>query len=258
MAAASLLLVVVKTFGLYALALAAFRLMGKRTLGDMEPLDFVVVLTIAEIVGAPLADPGLSLWPPVVAVSTLALLQLLLAQIVLASPRMRHLLEGKPVVVIKQGRVLERNLRRARVSPAELAERLRERGFLGPEDVEIAILETDGMLSAIPRREAAPVTPRFLGLQASELVLLRGRPEPEGLRRVGLTWARLEEVLRRRGLDPADAEEVVVDRRGRLHVVLRLDRREVSASGPSTHAPGPRAPEGARERRRKRWTLRRS
>jgi len=258
-AAASLLLVVVKTFGLYALALAAFRFMGKRTLGDMEPLDFVVVLTIAEIVGAPLADPGLSLWPPVVAVSTLALLQLLLAQIVLASPRMRHLLEGKPVVVIKQGRVLERNLRRARVSPAELAERLRERGFLGPEDVEVAILETDGMLSAIPRREAAPVTPRFLGLEASELVLLRGRPEPEGLRRAGLSWTRLEEVLRRRGLDPADAEEVVVDRRGRLHIVLRLDRTEVPASGPtSTHAPGPRAPGGPRERRRKRWTLRRS
>lgn len=217
-----LLLVAAKSIGLYAMALIAFRLMGKRCLGDMEPLDFVVVLAIAEIVGAPLADPGLSLIPAVVAVATLTLLQLGLAVVSIASPRLQTLLEGKPLLVVKEGRVLKGNLRRAHVTPAELAERLRERGFLGPEDVEMALFETDGMLSAIAKKEASPVTPRFLGLEASTVLLVRGKAVTRGLKKAGLTAAALELTLRRRGLDPADTEEVLLDPRGRLHVVLKL------------------------------------
>lgn len=221
-----LLLVVVKSIGLYALALLGFRLMGKRTLGDMEPLDFVVVLVIAEIVGAPLADPGLGVLPAVVAVVTLTLLQIGLAYLSLSHPFLHDLLEGRPVVVIREGRVLRDNLRRAKVSPAELAERLRERGFLGPSDVELATFETDGMLSAIPRREAAPVTPRFLGLEASNVLLVDGRPERAGLEKAGISALDLEEALGRRGLTFDDAEEVFLDPKGRLHVTLKLEREE--------------------------------
>ncbi len=229
-----LLLVVAKSIGLYAMALIVFRLMGKRCLGDMEPFDFVVVLAIAEIVGAPLADPGLSLIPAVAAIATLALLQLGLALASVTSPRIQALLEGKPIMVVKEGRVLRNNLRRARVTPAELAERLRERGFMGPQDVEVAVFETDGMLSAIPKKEASPVTPRFLGLETSAVLLLRGKAVAGGLERSGLSAAAVERNLRRHGLDPADAEEVLLDPLGRLHVVLEL--------GPKTYRPTPREP----------------
>jgi uncharacterized membrane protein YcaP (DUF421 family) len=218
----SYVLVIVKTVGLYALALLMFRLMGKRALGDMEPLDFVVVIAIAEILGAPLADPALSLWPPIVAIVALTLLQIGLAYLSLSSARVQAFLEGKPIVVIREGRVLARNLRRARVSPGELAERLRERGFLGPADVELAVFETDGMLSAIPKREASPVTPRFLGLESSTTLVLEGQPVPAGLRKAGVTQAELFERLSRRGLSPADAEEVFIDPDGRLRVIYSL------------------------------------
>lgn len=218
-----LLGVVGKTLGLYALALAGFRLMGKRTLGDMEPLDFVVVVAVAEIIGAPLADPGLALLPPILAVVTLTLIQLGLAHITLRNPGIQSLLEGKPVTVIKEGHVLPEGLRRAKVSYAELAERLRERGFIGPADVELATFETDGMLSAIPRREAAPVTPRLLGLKASTILVLRGEVVEEGLRKAGLTREEFERVLSRRGLEVRDLDEACLDPRGRLQLTMRLD-----------------------------------
>ena len=229
----SYVLVIAKTVGLYALALLMFRLMGRRTLGDMEPLDFVVVIAIAEILGAPLADPALSLLPPIVAIIALTLLQIGLAYLSLSSARVQAFLEGKPIVVIREGRVLARNLRRARVSPGELAERLRERGFLGPADVELAVFETDGMLSAIPKREASPVTPRFLGLESSTTLLLEGQPVPAGLRKAGVTEAELAERLSRRGLSPTDAEEVFIDPDGRLRVIYSL-----TPNLPKTKPPG--------------------
>jgi len=220
MGAGEILLIALKAIGLYLLALALFRVMGKRTMGDMEPLDFVVVIVIAEIVGAPLADPELSLVPAVAAVVTIALLQLSLAYLALKSRPAATLLEGKPVVLIEGGEVLSKNLRRARMTEAELRERLRERGYLDPADVEIAVLETDGMLSAIPRREVAPVTPRFLGKKSSAVVALRGRPQPEGLRKAGMTETDLLRLVRERGVDLEDTDEVIVDPQGRLHLVL--------------------------------------
>jgi len=227
MGAVDYLLLVAKAVGLYLLALALFRVMGKRTMGDMEPLDFVVVIVIAEIVGAPLADPELSLASAVVAVATIALVQIGLAYLALKSRRVAALLEGKPVVLIEGGKVLRGNLRRTKVTETELRERLRERGYLDPADVELAILETDGMLSAIPRREVAPVTPRFLGKESSTVLALRGKPQTEGLRRARMTENELVQLLERRGLSLGDTEEVILDPGGRLHLVLgvRVRRR---------------------------------
>lgn len=241
------LLVVAKSVGLYTMALVAFRLMGKRCLGDMEPLDFVVVLAIAEIVGAPLVDPDLSVWPAVVAVVVLTALQLGLSAISIASPRIQTILEGKPILVVKEGRVLRRNLRQARVTPAELAERLRERGFVGPEDVEMAMFETDGMLSAIPRKEASPVTPRFLGLRASTVLLVAGQPVKRGLDKVGLSEEGLAKELARRGLQTGDVEEVLVDPQGRLSITLRL-KLQLRRSGSGKQPRGGRkTPKGGRK-----------
>jgi len=218
----SVLTVLAKTVGLYVAALASFRLMGKRTLGDMEPLDFVVVLVIAEVVAAPLADPGLAVPPALVAVAALTAIQLALAWVSMRSKVAQKVLEGEAVVVVREGRVIGRNLRKARVTPAELSERLRERGYLGPEDVELAVLEIDGMLSAIPRKHAAPVTPRFLGLRPSTVLLVHGRPNRQGLDRAGMSERDLMNELARYGVRPRDLEEAILTPDGRLRLTMAL------------------------------------
>lgn len=215
-----LLLVVAKAVLLFSTALALFRFMGKRTLGDMEPLDFVVVIVIAEIVGAPLTDPELSVLNALVAILTVAALQTGLAVVSLKSRTAATLLEGKPIIVVESGRVNRDNLQRARVTETELRERLREHGFLDLADVSLAILENDGMLSAIPKREASPITPRYLGTETSTVLALRGRAQPDGLREAGLTEEELRRRLAERGHSLDETDEVVLDRQGRLHLIL--------------------------------------
>ncbi|MCW3633956.1 DUF421 domain-containing protein, partial [Burkholderia cenocepacia] len=89
-----------KTILLYALTLAMFRLMGQRTMGDMMPFDFVVVIAIAEILGAPLADGTIPLTPALLSILTLVALQQLLAWASLKSATLRRLIEGQPLVII--------------------------------------------------------------------------------------------------------------------------------------------------------------
>ena len=170
---------VVKTIGLYAFALFLFRLMGQRTLGDMQAFDFVVVIAVAEILGAPLADPRLDPGPALLAIITLVGLQLVLAWLCLKSSLVRWLLEGRPLLVVWRGWVLERNLARAKISREEFAERLREKGVARVSEVARAYLETDGNVSVLRKREHRPLTEADLGPGGRLRIRKKRRKKPE-------------------------------------------------------------------------------
>ncbi len=218
---------ILKTIGLYAFALFLFRVMGQRTLGDMQAFDFVVVIAVAEILGAPLADPRLDMRPALLAILTLVALQLSLAAISMKSSLVRWALEGRPLLVVWRGRLLERNLSRAKVSREELAERLREKGVSRLDEVARAYLETDGNLSVLPRRSRRPVT--LSDLKGLGLID-GGRLRRDNLSRAGIDLDRLKEMLERQGIRRMiDVETAVIGGNGRLEV--RKKRPKAAAGG---------------------------
>lgn len=217
------MVVVLKTILLYTLALALFRLMGQRTMGDMMPFDFVVVITIAEILGAPLADQAMPLTPSLLSILTLAVLQVGLAYASLKSAWLRGIIEGRPLVIIRHGRAIRRNMARAKVSMDDVAEKLRLHGITAVTDVELASLEPDGNLSVIPTREVQPLTPRYLGLPVSTTLIEDGVIDAEAMRRAGVSHAWLDYELVRQGLTIGEIELAIIDPRGRL--LIRRKRR---------------------------------
>lgn len=209
-------MIVLKTIGLYAFALFLFRVMGQRTLGDMQAFDFVVVIAVAEILGAPLADPRLDTRPALLAILTLVGLQLVLAWLCVRSSFVRWLLEGRPVLVVWRGRLLERNLIRAKVSREELAERLREKGIDHLDLVHRAYLETDGNLSVLKKRVDRPVT--LSDLRGMGLIE-DGKLRRDNLNRARMDLDRLKALLQRQGIKRMiDVETAVLGPGGRLEV----------------------------------------
>ncbi len=219
--------VFVKTIGLYAFALFLFRLMGQRTLGDMQAFDFVVVIAVAEILGAPLADPRLDANPALLAIITLVGLQLVLAWLCVKSSFVRWLLEGRPVLVVWRGRVMEGNLARAKISREEFAERLREKGVAHLTEVAQAYLETDGNVSVLRKRDHRPLTPADLkGLDLIE----DGQLRRDNLERAGIDLDRLKTLLQRQGVRRMiDVETAVLGSSGRLDV--RKKHRDETGKG---------------------------
>ena len=146
-----------RTVVLYGVLLACIRLMGKRQIGQMEPAEFVVAMLVADLAAVPMQDMGVPLYSGIVPMATVLSGELILATLCLRSVRLRRLLCGKPVILIENGRILQKNLRKTRVTMDELTGHLREKDILDLRTVQYAILETNGNLSVFPfPAEVAP------------------------------------------------------------------------------------------------------
>lgn len=170
---------ILKTGALFLLTLICFRLMGYRSLGDMEPLDYVIVLGIGEIMGSPLADTGKNIFYPALAIVILTLLQISLSALYAKIPKLGKVMEGGPVPVIKNGKILKKNLARYRVDNNSIMEELRIKGVRDENDVDLAFLEPSGRFSVILKKEASPVTPRYFGEKGSLTLVEKGTVRPE-------------------------------------------------------------------------------
>ena len=98
-------------------------------------------------------------------------LELILSLLSLKSLRLRKLLCGKPVILIENGHILQRNLRRTRITLDELTGHLREKDVLDPRSVQYAILETNGNLSVFPFPKDRPASAKEAGIQAKDQYL---------------------------------------------------------------------------------------
>ena len=146
-----------RTILLYLVLLGAIRFMGKRQIGQMEASEFVVAMLVADLAAIPMQDVAIPLYAGLVPILTVLGAELVLAGICLRSIRFRRLLCGKPVILIENGRILQKNLRRTRVTIDELMGHLREKDVLDVRTVQYAILETNGNLSVFPYpAEVAP------------------------------------------------------------------------------------------------------
>lgn len=152
--------------------------MGYRSIGDMEPLDYVIVLGIGEIMGSPLSGRDLSAFQACVAIATLTLLQVVLSAIYNRVPKFAKAMEGAPIPVIRDGEILYTNLTKHRISKEDILEELRLQGLRDERDVDLANLEPSGRFSVILKNEAAPVTPRFLDMETSYVLVSRGKVNP--------------------------------------------------------------------------------
>ena len=146
-----------RTLVLYLVLLACVRLMGKRQIGQMEASEFVVAMLVADLAAIPMQDVAIPLYSGLVPIVTVLGAEFILAGLCLRSIRLRRILCGKPVILIENGRLLQNNLRRTRITLDELTGHLREKDILDLRTVQYAILETNGNLSVFPYpSEVAP------------------------------------------------------------------------------------------------------
>lgn len=148
--------------------------MGKRQVGQMEPSEFVVTMLVANLASIPMEDPDLTLLHALVPTGVVVLFELLLSWLSVRSLGLRRTLCGKPVILIENGKIRQKDLRRNRITADELTGHLRLKDVLDLSTVQYAILETNGDLSVFlypahkpptakdqqiqVRRQALPVT----------------------------------------------------------------------------------------------------
>lgn len=145
--------VVFRTVFLYVLILVIFRLMGKREVGELSVMDLVVFVLIAEVAAFALDDLDEQFFQLILPMICLLVLQVTMSYISLKSKAFRDLIDGDPALIIKDGVILEQEMRRHRYNLDDLLQQLREKSIPSVQNVAFAFLEPSGNLSVYMKDE---------------------------------------------------------------------------------------------------------
>ncbi|MBN8208432.1 DUF421 domain-containing protein [Bacillus sp. NTK071] len=189
--------IILRTLVLYFLIIVVFRIMGKREIGQLSILDFVVSIMIAELAVTSIEDPGTPMVRTIVPMGILVIIQILMAYISLKSEKVREIVDGKPSVLIDRGKIDETAMKKQRYNFDDLLIQLRENNIASVSDVEFAILEPSGKLSVIKKEN--DTKQKDAGSLLPLPLILDGKVQEEHLERIGKTSLWLRQELRKVG-----------------------------------------------------------
>ena len=147
--------IVIRAAVIFVFIWVLMRVIGRRELSSMEPFDLIMLVVIGDLIQQGVTQQDLSVTGALLAATTIGMLTVLLAWTNYRFPRIRPALEGRPVVLVEDGKAIEKNLRRERITLEELAAQARLKEIDSISDVRWAVLETSGAISFIPRSKAA-------------------------------------------------------------------------------------------------------
>jgi uncharacterized membrane protein YcaP (DUF421 family) len=143
--------IVLRAIVLYAFIVLLMRVIGRRELSSMTPFDLVLLIVLGDAIQQGLTQDDYSVTGALLAISTIAALQVLTSYLSFRSGRIRKLFEGEPIVLVDHGEIVERNLKRERMTPDDVAEEMRQQQIGSIGEVTWAILEANGSISFIKK-----------------------------------------------------------------------------------------------------------
>jgi len=142
---------VLRAVFLYFFVFAITRVIGRRELSSLAPFDIILLIVAGDAIQQGLTQDDYSLTGAVLVVGTFAILQLLTSYTSFRIARLRPLLEGEPIVIVQNGKLLDGNLKRERLTEDEVAEEARQQQIASLDEVEWAVLENSGKISFITK-----------------------------------------------------------------------------------------------------------
>lgn len=176
----------------YLLIVLIFRLMGKREIGELGIIDLVVFIMIADIAVIAIERYNESFFKPMLPIGILVLIQIIFSHLSVRSRIFRKLVDGEPSIIIKDGKILEKQMKKQRYNFDDLLMQLRENNIRFISDVEFAILEPTGKLSVIKKEKNK--TGYTVGL------IIDGELQEEKLSELNLNKEWLYDELNKRGI----------------------------------------------------------
>jgi uncharacterized membrane protein YcaP (DUF421 family) len=136
---------------LFFVVFVLMRVIGRRELSSLSPFDLILLIILGDAIQQGLTQDDYSVTGAVIVVATFAVLQVAVSYMAYRWRRLRPLLQGEPIVIVEDGRLIERNMRRERLSREDVAEAARAQKIASIEDVRWAVLETTGKISFIEK-----------------------------------------------------------------------------------------------------------
>lgn len=204
--------IVLRCIILYFCVSIAVRIMGKRQIGELQPCELVITILISELASMPIQDTDMPILYGVLPIITLAALEITVSMITLKSMKFRHLLYGRPITIIRNGKIDQHQMERARMSIDDLVEAMRAEGITNIRDIGLAVLETNGNVSVIEKEKT----------DISEILISDGVFDQKVLNRLKLTEKEVLKAIKEKS--PKDLFLVTREKDGRFYTVKKVIR----------------------------------
>ncbi|WP_235846885.1 DUF421 domain-containing protein [Neobacillus soli] len=206
------------------------RIMGRKQISQLTFFNYITGISIGTIAGSLTVDPSLKVSAGIVSLLTWSGLTLLVAFLDLKSRKARQLIDGEPVIVIKQGKVLEQKLQNLRLDMDELLKLLRGKDVFSIAEVEYAIFETNGELSVLLKagkqplkQEVIPITKQPQQTPIPVQLIADGKIIDENLKQFNINRSWVEQKLMVSGIKLSEVFYAELQQDGSLYVDKRSD-----------------------------------
>ncbi len=159
---------IIRTIILYVIIIISLRIMGKRQISELQTTELVVTLLISDIAAIPMQNTEQSLLSGIAPIVILILFEIISSVIMLKKSKVRAVICGKPQIVINNGKIEQSQLLKLRISTEELCEQLRLEGIFSLEDVQYAIIETNGKMSVMKKPNKDTPTLEQLSIEVED------------------------------------------------------------------------------------------
>ena len=218
--------VFIRAIILYLLLIFSVRLMGKRQIGELQPSELAVTILVSNIATLPVEDTGLPLLTGIIPIITLASLDVIMSWLGIKSRTVRKFICGTPVIIIRDGKLDQKQMKAIRFTVDDLTASLRGQGIFDISEVQFAIVETTGILSVYRKYQYNDVTNGDINLRGTdvnppETVVSDGGLDREAMGRLKLSEEWVERTLKKEKTDIENVFLMTVDPNRRYSVIKK-------------------------------------
>ena len=224
--------IALRTIGALVYLFILTKIIGKRQIKQLTYIEYIVGITIGSIAAFMATEMDGPAYHSLIAMGIFALFPVVMEWLSLKSKKLRDFFEGKSTVLIKEGKILEDNLKKERLTAEDLMEQLRIKNVYKIADVEFALMETSGEISVLLKSQNQPITPKLMEwsvapVEEGQVIIMDGVIMDEPLATAGLNrrWVRTE--LQKAGVALENVFLAQVDKGGELYLDLYDDKIKV-------------------------------
>ena len=220
--------VVIRTLIIYCLVTFFVRIMGKRQLGELQPGELVTTLLVSEIAANPIIDSSLPILNCIIPLMLLVGFEITNSVLCMKSVRFRYFSEGKPLTIIRNGKLDLKQIKKLRFTMDDILSALRQKDIFNIEDVEYAVVETNGTLSILQKPDKRNSTPKNYDKPEKDTgmpcaVVIDGEIIQVNFEDCGTNLNEIESKIKKENLNQKDILLMTVDREKNYYIILKKE-----------------------------------
>lgn len=214
----------IRTVILYIAVITCVRIMGKRQIGELQPSELVITILISEIATIPMQDTDIPLINSIVPFLVLVSLEIITSAISIKSQKFRNLMQGNSLIIIRNGVLDQKQIKRLRLSVEDILEALRKKNIFNINDVLYAVVETDGQISVMLKPEKQTATAEMVNanLQSNGIhitVIDDGKVLTDQFQDCKMDMKKLNKILKKNKVDLKDVLLMTANSNGEINIV---------------------------------------